>query len=53
MCAHASLILFHLQDILLVTSSVLLFGVQITPLQILGYGIALGGLVLFKTTGGK
>ena len=37
----------------LVTSSVLVFGVQITPLQILGYAIALGGLVLFKTSGSK
>jgi len=41
------------KDILLVTSSVLIFGVVITPLQIIGYGIALAGLVLFKTSGSK
>ncbi|KIP07313.1 hypothetical protein PHLGIDRAFT_71333 [Phlebiopsis gigantea 11061_1 CR5-6] len=41
------------KDILLVTGSVLIFGTFISPLQILGYAIALGGLVLFKTTGGK
>jgi len=42
-----------LKDILLISGSVLLFGSQITPLQVLGYSIALGGLVLFKTSGGK
>ncbi|PAV15332.1 TPT-domain-containing [Pyrrhoderma noxium] len=41
------------KDILLVTSSVLIFGVQITPLQVFGYSIALIGLVLFKTSGSK
>ncbi|EJC99376.1 TPT-domain-containing protein [Fomitiporia mediterranea MF3/22] len=41
------------KDILLVTSSVLLLGVEITPLQVFGYSIALIGLVLFKTSGGK
>ncbi|KAF8903293.1 triose-phosphate transporter family-domain-containing protein [Gymnopilus junonius] len=41
------------KDILLITGSVLIFGSQITPLQIFGYSIALGGLVLFKTSGGK
>ncbi|THH00486.1 hypothetical protein EW026_g2058 [Hermanssonia centrifuga] len=41
------------KDILLITGSVLIFGSSIMPLQILGYSIALGGLVLFKTTGSK
>lgn len=41
------------KDILLITGSVLIFGSLVTPLQVLGYGIALGGLVLFKTSGGK
>ncbi|KAJ7275715.1 TPT-domain-containing protein [Mycena rebaudengoi] len=41
------------KDILLITSSALLFGAQVAPLQIFGYSIALAGLVLFKTTGGK
>jgi len=41
------------KDILLITGSVLLFGSQITALQVFGYSIALGGLVLFKTSGGK
>ncbi|KAG5722286.1 hypothetical protein E4T56_gene4434 [Termitomyces sp. T112] len=41
------------KDILLITGSVVLFGSAITPLQVFGYSIALGGLVLFKTTGGK
>jgi hypothetical protein len=41
------------KDILLITGSVLIFGSQITPLQVFGYSIALGGLVLFKTSGGK
>ncbi|KAI5119878.1 hypothetical protein M0805_008549 [Coniferiporia weirii] len=41
------------KDILLITSSVLIFNVEITPLQVLGYSIALVGLVLFKTSGGK
>jgi len=40
-----------LKDILLVTCSVLLMGVQVTPLQVFGYSIALVGLVLYKTTG--
>ncbi|KAJ7634896.1 TPT-domain-containing protein [Roridomyces roridus] len=42
-----------LKDILLVTGSVAFFGAQVAPLQVFGYSIALGGLVLFKTTGGK
>ncbi|KAL5522637.1 hypothetical protein ACEPAG_8655 [Sanghuangporus baumii] len=41
------------KDILLVTSSVLIFGVQVTPLQVFGYSIALIGLVLFKTSGSR
>lgn len=44
---------FIIQDILLITGSVLLFGSTVTPIQVLGYSIALVGLVLFKTTGGK
>jgi len=41
------------KDILLITGSVLIFGNTVTPLQVIGYAIALGGLVLFKTSGGK
>ncbi|GLB42046.1 putative TPT-domain-containing protein [Lyophyllum shimeji] len=41
------------QDILLITGSVLIFSNPITPLQVFGYSIALAGLVLFKTSGGK
>jgi len=41
------------KDILLITGSVLLFGAQITPLQVCGYSVALGGLILFKTSGSK
>ncbi|KAH8113858.1 TPT-domain-containing protein [Phellopilus nigrolimitatus] len=41
------------KDILLITSSVLIFGVEITPLQVFGYSIALVGLVLYKTSGAK
>lgn len=41
------------KDILLIAGSVLIFGSQVTPLQVVGYSIALGGLVLFKTSGGK
>ncbi|KAG6875778.1 hypothetical protein C0993_007471 [Termitomyces sp. T159_Od127] len=41
------------KDILLITGSVAIFGSTITPLQVFGYSIALGGLVLFKTSGGK
>lgn len=41
------------KDILLITGSVLIFGSQITPLQVLGYSIALVGLVLYKTAGNK
>ncbi|KAJ6627856.1 triose-phosphate transporter family-domain-containing protein [Mycena sp. CBHHK59/15] len=41
------------KDILLITGSVLLFSAQVSPLQIFGYSIALAGLVLFRTSGGK
>jgi len=41
------------KDILLITGSVLFFGEQVTPMQVFGYSIALGGLILFKTSGGK
>jgi len=41
------------KDILLITGSVVLFGSTVTPIQVFGYSIALGGLVLFKTTGSK
>ncbi|KAF8988706.1 triose-phosphate transporter family-domain-containing protein [Cyathus striatus] len=41
------------KDILLISGSVLIFGSPITPLQVFGYSIALGGLILFKTSGGK
>ncbi|KAG2008261.1 triose phosphate transporter [Coprinopsis cinerea AmutBmut pab1-1] len=41
------------KDILLITGSVIIFGSTVTPLQVFGYSIALGGLVLFKTSGGK
>jgi len=41
------------KDILLITGSVLIFGSQVTPLQIFGYSIALGGLILYKTASGK
>lgn len=41
------------KDILLITGSCLIFGSQVTPLQVVGYSIALAGLILFKTSGGK
>ncbi|OBZ67356.1 hypothetical protein A0H81_12672 [Grifola frondosa] len=41
------------KDIMLITGSVLVFGALITPLQIIGYTIALGGLILYKTSGSK
>ncbi|QRV90886.1 sugar phosphate/phosphate translocator [Ceratobasidium sp. AG-Ba] len=41
------------KDILLISGSVILFGNEITPLQVFGYSIALGGLVAFKTAGSK
>ncbi|KAJ7726272.1 TPT-domain-containing protein [Mycena maculata] len=42
-----------LKDILLVTATVAFFSAQVTLLQVVGYSIALAGLVLFRTTGGK
>jgi len=42
-----------LKDILLITGSVIMWGTPIAPLQVFGYSIALGGLVLFKTSGSK
>ncbi|KAG8983381.1 hypothetical protein FRB94_007002 [Tulasnella sp. JGI-2019a] len=41
------------KDILLISGSVIIFGAQITPIQVFGYSIALGGLVVYKTTGSK
>jgi len=41
------------KDILLITGSVLIFGSLITPLQVIGYSVALAGLVLYKTSGSK
>ncbi|KAF9262266.1 TPT-domain-containing protein [Marasmius fiardii PR-910] len=41
------------KDILLITGSVLIFGYPVTPLQIFGYSIALGGLVAYKRVGSK
>lgn len=41
------------KDILLITTSTVLFAATVTPLQVFGYSIALGGLVLFKTSGKK
>ncbi|KIJ36998.1 hypothetical protein M422DRAFT_34024 [Sphaerobolus stellatus SS14] len=41
------------KDILLITGSVLIFGDKITFIQIVGYSIALVGLVTFKTAGAK
>ncbi|EGN92867.1 hypothetical protein SERLA73DRAFT_190453 [Serpula lacrymans var. lacrymans S7.3] len=41
------------KDILLITGSVLIFKSEISPLQILGYSIALGGLILYKLSAGK
>ncbi|KAF8343095.1 TPT-domain-containing protein [Cantharellus anzutake] len=42
-----------LKDILLITGAVLLFAKPVSLLQVVGYGIALVGLVVFKTMGGK
>ncbi|KAF5314530.1 hypothetical protein D9611_007190 [Ephemerocybe angulata] len=41
------------KDILLITGSVIIFGSTVSPMQVFGYSIALCGLVLFKTSGGK
>ncbi|KAI0701365.1 TPT-domain-containing protein [Cytidiella melzeri] len=41
------------KDILLITGSVIIFGSTIMPMQIFGYSMALGGLILYRTTGSK
>lgn len=41
------------KDVLLVTGSVLIWDGQISLMQAGGYSIALGGLVMFKVSGGK
>ncbi|KAF9061544.1 TPT-domain-containing protein [Rhodocollybia butyracea] len=41
------------KDILLITGSTVFFGSTVTLIQVFGYSIALGGLLLFKLTGGK
>lgn len=41
------------KDILMVTSSVLLLGSQVSLVQAVGYSMALTGLIIFKQTGGK
>jgi len=41
------------KDILLITGSTLIFGSTVTPIQVIGYSVALGGLLLFKLSGGK
>ncbi|KAG8843352.1 hypothetical protein FRB96_004084 [Tulasnella sp. 330] len=41
------------KDILLITGSVIIFGAQITPIQVFGYSVALGGLVVYKTSASK
>lgn len=41
------------KDILLIIASVLIYNTTITPIQIIGYGVALIGLIIFKTTGNK
>ncbi len=38
---------------LLISGSVLAFGSVVTFVQVFGYSIALGGLVVFKTSGAK
>ncbi|KAJ7596443.1 TPT-domain-containing protein [Mycena floridula] len=41
------------KDILLITASVIFFGSIVSPLQVFGYSIALGGLILYKTMASK
>ncbi|KAF5345883.1 hypothetical protein D9758_011429 [Tetrapyrgos nigripes] len=41
------------KDILLITGSVVIFGATVTRMQVVGYSIALAGLVMFKTSGSK
>lgn len=42
-----------LKDILLVIASLSIFGDPVTPLQMFGYSIALGGLMWYKLGGDK
>src|SRR5688500_4668952 len=42
-----------LKDILLVVASILIWGTTVTWLQMLGYSVALGGLVYYKLGGDK
>ena len=42
-----------LKDILLVMASLSIFGDPVTPLQMFGYSIALGGLMWYKLGGEK
>lgn len=42
-----------LKDILLVMASLSIFGDPVTPLQMFGYSIALGGLMWYKLGGDK
>lgn len=42
-----------LKDILLVIASILIWGTEITPLQMFGYSIAIGGLLYYKLGGDK
>jgi len=39
-----------LQDILLISSSVIFFGSSVTPVQVFGYSLALTGLMIYKNT---
>ncbi|ORX39760.1 triose-phosphate transporter family-domain-containing protein [Kockovaella imperatae] len=41
------------KDILLISASVIFFGSSITPMQIFGYSLALGGLFAYKSASGK
>jgi len=41
------------KDIMMITGSVALYNEPISPIQVLGYGITLAGLYLFKVAGGK
>ncbi|THU92830.1 TPT-domain-containing protein [Dendrothele bispora CBS 962.96] len=41
------------KDILLITGSVLIWGTTVTGMQVVGYSIALAGLVMFRVSGGK
>ncbi|KAK1235830.1 hypothetical protein PQX77_000944 [Marasmius sp. AFHP31] len=39
------------KDILLITGSVMIFASPVTPLQVIGYSIALAGLIAYKNIG--